>query len=29
LDPSVVRPLAAFNYNRDLVNALIRDEIIE
>lgn len=28
LDPAVVRPLADFPYNGDLVNALIRDEII-
>jgi ABC-type cobalamin/Fe3+-siderophores transport system ATPase subunit len=28
LDPSVVRPLAALKYSGDLVNALIRDEII-
>jgi ABC-type cobalamin/Fe3+-siderophores transport system ATPase subunit len=28
LDPSVVRPLAAFTYSGDLINALIRDEII-
>ncbi len=28
LDPSVVRPLSAFNYGGDLINALIRDEII-
>ncbi|MDY0168823.1 MAG: AAA family ATPase [Thermoguttaceae bacterium] len=28
LDPAVVRPLADFTYNGDLINALIRDEII-
>lgn len=28
LDPSVVRPLSAFTYSGDLINALIRDEII-
>ena len=28
LDPSVVRPLADFTYSGDLINALIRDEII-
>ena len=28
LDPTVVRPLAEFNYGGDLINALIRDEII-
>ncbi len=28
LDPTVVRPLADFTYNGDLINALIRDEII-
>lgn len=28
LDPAVVRPLSAFPYSGDLINALIRDEII-
>lgn len=28
LDPSVVRPLSAFTYSGDLINALIRDEIV-
>ncbi len=28
LDPTVVRPLADFTYSGDLINALIRDEII-
>ena len=28
LDPTVVRPLADFTYNGDLINVLIRDEII-
>jgi predicted ATPase len=28
LDPSIVRPLADFTYSGDLINALIRDEII-
>jgi ABC-type cobalamin/Fe3+-siderophores transport system ATPase subunit len=28
LDPAVLRPLAAFTYSGDLINALIRDEII-
>jgi ABC-type cobalamin/Fe3+-siderophores transport system ATPase subunit len=28
LDPAVLRPLADFTYNGDLINALIRDEII-
>jgi energy-coupling factor transporter ATP-binding protein EcfA2 len=28
LDPTVVRPLTDFNYRGDLINALIRDEII-
>jgi predicted ATPase len=28
LDPTVVRPLADFDYSGDLINALIRDEII-
>ncbi len=28
LDPAVVRPLGAFTYSGDLINALIRDEII-
>ena len=28
LDPTVVRPLAEFTYSGDLINALIRDEII-
>lgn len=28
LDPAVVRPLSAFTYSGDLINALIRDEII-
>lgn len=28
LDPPIVRPLADFNYSGDLINALIRDEII-
>jgi hypothetical protein len=28
LDPAVVRPLAEFPYTGDLINALIRDEII-
>jgi predicted ATPase len=28
LDPTVVRPLAEFTYTGDLINALIRDEII-
>jgi predicted ATPase len=28
LDPTVVRPLADFSYSGDLINALIRDEII-
>jgi predicted ATPase len=28
LDPTVVRPLADFGYNGDLINALIRDEVI-
>ena len=28
LDPTVVRPLSKFTYSGDLINALIRDEII-
>lgn len=28
LDPTIVRPLAEFTYAGDLINALIRDEII-
>ena len=28
LDPTIVRPLAEFIYTGDLINALIRDEII-
>jgi hypothetical protein len=28
LDPTVVRPLADYTYTGDLINALIRDEII-
>jgi hypothetical protein len=28
LDPTVVRPLADFTYSGDLINALIRDEIV-
>jgi len=28
LEPTVIKPLSAYNYNGDLINALIRDEII-
>jgi hypothetical protein len=28
LDPAVVRPLTDFEYRGDLINALIRDEIV-
>jgi len=28
LDPTVVKPLTTYSYTGDLINALVRDEII-